>query len=117
MKAQEVRAIKEIKKQLNESKMQTQEGIVNEVIALNVGLKSEASTDDDTSIEQQDESSSLEHVADNERARVDKVVSDVENAIAEPSYDNDTLIEVHHSNNDTFENMFVWIPMNRSLTP
>ncbi|GKB10333.1 hypothetical protein Tco_0844256 [Tanacetum coccineum] len=41
-----------------------------------------------------------------ERARVDKVVSDVENVVARPSYDNNTLIEVHHSNNDTFENVF-----------
>ncbi|GKE46878.1 hypothetical protein Tco_1478136 [Tanacetum coccineum] len=106
MKAQEVRAIKKIEKRLNESKMQTQEGMVNEGIVLNASLNSEASTYDNTSIKQQDGSSSSEHVADDERARVDKVVSDVENVIARPSYDNDTLIEVHHSNNDTFENVF-----------
>ncbi|GKC07296.1 hypothetical protein Tco_0998906, partial [Tanacetum coccineum] len=102
MKAQEVRAIKEIEKRLNESKMQTQEGMVNEGISLNAGLNSEASTYDNTSIKQQDGSNSLEHVADDERARVDKVVSDVENVVARPSYDNDTLIESFHKENEKY---------------
>ncbi|GJS66058.1 hypothetical protein Tco_0680622 [Tanacetum coccineum] len=41
-----------------------------------------------------------------ERARVDKVVSDVKNDVVRPSFDNDTLPEVHHSNNASFENVF-----------
>ncbi|GJY07933.1 hypothetical protein Tco_0374987 [Tanacetum coccineum] len=71
MKAREVHAIKEIEKWLNESKIQTQEGMVNEGIALDVGLDSKASTYDTTSTKQQDESSSSGHAADAERARVD----------------------------------------------
>ncbi|GJS16848.1 hypothetical protein Tco_0411320, partial [Tanacetum coccineum] len=59
-----VRAIKDIEKQLNESKMQTQEGMVNEGIALDAGLDFETSTDDHTSIEQHDGSSSSRHAAD-----------------------------------------------------
>ncbi|GKA59786.1 hypothetical protein Tco_0759099 [Tanacetum coccineum] len=101
-----VHAIKEIEKGLNESKMQTKEGMVNEGIALDDGLDSEESTYDNTSTKYQDGSSSSGYDADAERAWVDKVVSNVENAAIEPSYDNDTLTEVHHSNNDTFENMF-----------
>ncbi|GJV26691.1 hypothetical protein Tco_1383139 [Tanacetum coccineum] len=61
--------------------MQTQEGMVNESIAL----------DDDA-----------------ERARVDKVVSDIKNVAVGHSYDNDTFTEVHHSNHDTFENVFAF---------
>nr|GEV38080.1 hypothetical protein [Tanacetum cinerariifolium] len=79
MKEREVKAIKEIEVRLNENKMQTQEGMFNEGITLD---------------------------ADARRARVDKVVSDVENAAVIPSYDNDTLTEIHHSNNDTFKNEF-----------
>ncbi|GJU50869.1 hypothetical protein Tco_1220424 [Tanacetum coccineum] len=55
---------------------------------------------------EQDGSSSSGYVIDAERARVDKVVFDKENAAVGPSYDNDTLTGVHHSNNDTFENVF-----------
>ncbi|GJX21766.1 hypothetical protein Tco_0226211 [Tanacetum coccineum] len=79
MKAQEDRAIHDIEKRLNESKIRTQEGMVNEGIALDV---------------------------DAERARVDKVVSYKENIVVGPSLENNTLTEVHQSNNDTFENMF-----------
>ncbi|GKD71289.1 hypothetical protein Tco_1325379 [Tanacetum coccineum] len=80
MKAREVRAIKEIEKRLNESKMQTQEGVAG--------------------------SSSSVYDSNAERAQVDKVVSDVKNAIVGPSNDNDTFTEVHHLNHDTFENVF-----------
>ncbi|GJT69487.1 hypothetical protein Tco_1028773 [Tanacetum coccineum] len=73
MKEREVKAIKEIKKWLNESKMQTQEGMVNE---------------------------------DSEITWVNEIVSEVENDTVRPSYDKDTLTEVHHSNNDTCENVF-----------
>ncbi|GKD55207.1 hypothetical protein Tco_1288594, partial [Tanacetum coccineum] len=93
MKAREIRAIKEIEKRLNESKMQTQEGMVNEGIALNDGLDYEASTYDNTSTKQQDGSSISGYAADAERAQVDKFVLDTENAVVEPSYDNDTLTE------------------------
>ncbi|GKE23971.1 hypothetical protein Tco_1435483, partial [Tanacetum coccineum] len=67
--------------------------MVNEGIALNAGLDSKASIDDNTSIDQQDESSSLGYATDAERARDDKVVSDIENAAIGPSYDNNTLNE------------------------
>ncbi|GKC25763.1 hypothetical protein Tco_1027913 [Tanacetum coccineum] len=77
-----------------------------EGITLDVGLESEASTYDNTSTEQQDGSSSSRHTIDAERARGDKVVFDVENVIIGPLLDNNTLMEVHHSNNGTFENMF-----------
>nr|GEY22217.1 putative reverse transcriptase domain-containing protein [Tanacetum cinerariifolium] len=52
-----------------------------------------------------DESSSLGYVADAERARDDKVISDNKNAV-KPSFDNNTLTKAHHSNNDTFKNVF-----------
>ncbi|GJW76587.1 hypothetical protein Tco_0138269 [Tanacetum coccineum] len=51
-------------------------------------------------------SSSSGYVIDAERAHVDKVVSDKENATLGPSLDNNTLTEEHHSNNDKFENVF-----------
>ncbi|GKA50935.1 hypothetical protein Tco_0744131, partial [Tanacetum coccineum] len=106
MKKREVHAIKEIEKRLNESKMQTQEGIFNEGITLDAGLDSEASTDDNSSTEQHDGSSSLGYAADVERVQVDNVISNKENATVGPSSDNNTLTEVHHSNNDTFKNVF-----------
>ncbi|GJX07547.1 hypothetical protein Tco_0195479 [Tanacetum coccineum] len=68
--------------------------MVNEGIALNASLNSNASTKDNTSTEQQDGSSSSEHVVNAERARVDKVVSDVENTDVRPSYDKNTLNEI-----------------------
>nr|GEX49171.1 hypothetical protein [Tanacetum cinerariifolium] len=64
-------------------------------IALDVGLDSEEITNDTTSTKQQDGSSSSGYDADVERARVDKVVSDVENVVVGPLYDNDTLTEDH----------------------
>ncbi|GJS77363.1 hypothetical protein Tco_0727244 [Tanacetum coccineum] len=86
--------------------MQTQEGMVNEGIALDVGLDSEASTYENTSIEQQDGSNSSSHATDAERTRVEMVVANKENAVVRPSFANSTLTKVHHSNNDTFENVF-----------
>ncbi|GJX88648.1 hypothetical protein Tco_0340662 [Tanacetum coccineum] len=86
--------------------MQTQEGMVTEGIALNASLESEASTNDNTSIEQHDGSSSSGHATYAKRARDDKAVSDKENAVVGPSLDNNILTEVHHSNNDIFENVF-----------
>ncbi|GJU80120.1 hypothetical protein Tco_1282485 [Tanacetum coccineum] len=80
--------------------------MVNEGIALNTGLDSKASTYDNTSTKQQDRSSSSGYAADAKRVCVDKVVSEKENVTVGPSYDNDTLTKVHHSNNDTFENVF-----------
>ncbi|GJW49412.1 hypothetical protein Tco_0090763 [Tanacetum coccineum] len=80
--------------------------MVNEGIALDAGLESKVSTYDNTSTEQQDGSSSSRHNVDAERARGDVVVFDVENVIIGPLLDNNTLMEVHHSNNGTFENVF-----------
>nr|GEV05168.1 hypothetical protein [Tanacetum cinerariifolium] len=86
--------------------MQTQEGMVTKGITLNVGLESEASTNDNTSTKQHDGSSSSGHATYAERARDDKTVSDKENVAVGTSLDNITLTEVHHSNNDIFENLF-----------
>nr|GEX33655.1 hypothetical protein [Tanacetum cinerariifolium] len=85
--------------------MQTQEGMVNEGIALNDGLDFEASTYENTSIEQQDETSSSGHVVDAEREGVDKVVSGKENVDVRPSSDNNTLTEV--SREDQQANAFL----------
>ncbi|GKB35619.1 hypothetical protein Tco_0880561 [Tanacetum coccineum] len=54
----------------------------------------------------QDENNSLGYATDAERAQDDKAVSDKENADVRPLFDNDTLTEVHHSNNDLSENVF-----------
>ncbi|GJV42017.1 hypothetical protein Tco_1420457 [Tanacetum coccineum] len=81
--------------------------MINEGIALDDGLDFKESTYDNASIKQQDVSSSSEHVADAERVRVDVIFSDKDNVVVGPSLDNNTLTEVHHSKNDTFENVFV----------
>nr|GEW50732.1 hypothetical protein [Tanacetum cinerariifolium] len=52
--------------------MQTQEGMLNEGISLDTGLDSQASTYDNTSTEQKDESGSSGYVADAKRVQVDK---------------------------------------------
>nr|GEV18835.1 ADP-ribosylation factor 2-like [Tanacetum cinerariifolium] len=86
MKEKEVNAIKEIEKWLNERKMLTREGMVNEGITLDASLVFKESTDDNTtSTEQQDESSSSRYDADAKKARVDKVLSDITNAAVGPS--------------------------------
>ncbi|GJY09036.1 hypothetical protein Tco_0377221 [Tanacetum coccineum] len=69
-------------------------------------MVSEEIIDDNTSTKQQDGNSSSGYDVDAERARVDKDVYDKENVVIGPSYDNYTLAELHHSNNDTFENVF-----------
>ncbi|GJZ35977.1 retrovirus-related pol polyprotein from transposon TNT 1-94 [Tanacetum coccineum] len=64
------------------------------------------STNDNTSTIQQNGSSSSGYASDAEKAWDDKVVFDKENVVVGPSLDNNTLTEVHHLNNDTFENVF-----------
>ncbi|GJX70239.1 hypothetical protein Tco_0307410 [Tanacetum coccineum] len=87
-------------------KMLTQEGLVNEGIALDASLVSKESTyDNTTSTKQHDESSSSGYDA-NEKEQVVKALFDVENADVGPSFDRNTLNEVHHSDNDTLENVF-----------
>ncbi|GKD26787.1 hypothetical protein Tco_1233001 [Tanacetum coccineum] len=115
MKEREVEAIKEIKKRLNEQKMQTQESLVTEGavlkaslitegIALEDNLVAKESTYDSVpSSEQLDESNILGNDGDAEKILVETVASDIENTDIEPSYDSDTMSEVHH---DTFENVF-----------
>ncbi|GJW00310.1 hypothetical protein Tco_1555561 [Tanacetum coccineum] len=56
-----------------------------------------------TSLEQLDESISLGNDANVEKILVDTVDSDIEKADIRPSYDSDTVSDVHH---DTFEYMF-----------
>ncbi|GJV47081.1 hypothetical protein Tco_1437293 [Tanacetum coccineum] len=85
-------------------KILTQEGLVNEGIALDDSLVSKESIDDNPTLtEQQDESNSLGYDVDAEKERVDKAILDVENVVVRSSFDRDTLTEVHHSNNDTLE--------------
>ncbi|GJS57047.1 hypothetical protein Tco_0651831 [Tanacetum coccineum] len=73
---------------LHESEWQMKK---REGIALDVGLDSEASTDNNTSTEHQNGSSNSGYAIDTERARVDKVVFDKENVVVGPSLDNNTL--------------------------
>nr|GEU32931.1 hypothetical protein [Tanacetum cinerariifolium] len=65
--------------------------MVNEGIGLDAGLDSEASTNDNTSTEQQKGSNSSGHAVDAKRARVDKVVSDKETVAVRSLSNNDTL--------------------------
>ncbi|GJU37029.1 hypothetical protein Tco_1185383 [Tanacetum coccineum] len=115
MKEREVEAIKEIKKRLNEQKMQTQESLVTEGAALKASLVTEGIALEDNlvtkettydsvpSSEQLDESNISGNDADAEKILVETVASNIENTDIEPSYDSDTMSEVHH---DTFENVF-----------
>nr|GEV74641.1 hypothetical protein [Tanacetum cinerariifolium] len=56
--------------------------------------------------QQNNRTEAVVHAADVERTRVDKVVFDKENVVVGASYDNNTLTEANHSNNDTFKNVF-----------
>ncbi|GJS10281.1 hypothetical protein Tco_0367077 [Tanacetum coccineum] len=115
MREREVKAIKEIEKQLNEQKMQTQEHLVTEGAALEASLVTEGialednliakeSTDDSVpSSEQLDESSKSENDTDVEKILVEMVASSIEHADIRPSYDSDMVSKVHH---DTFEYVF-----------
>ncbi|GJQ92436.1 hypothetical protein Tco_0003575 [Tanacetum coccineum] len=81
--------------------------MVNEGIELDASMVPKVSSDDNTSsTEEQDESNSSGYDAYARKERVDKAGSEVEYAAARPSYYKDTLTKVHHSNIDTFENVF-----------
>ncbi|GJX51166.1 hypothetical protein Tco_0278011 [Tanacetum coccineum] len=80
--------------------------LVTEGITLDDNLVAKESIDNSlTSSEQLDESSNSGNDADGEKIQVDMVASDIEYAEIGPSYDSDTVTEVHYSNNDTFENV------------
>ncbi|GJS31630.1 hypothetical protein Tco_0492250 [Tanacetum coccineum] len=70
-----------------------------EGIELDASLDSKASTDDTTSTKQQDESSSLGHAADAERAQVDK------DDVVGPSFDKDTLPEANREAQQAKDNL------------
>ncbi|GJY24116.1 hypothetical protein Tco_0397774, partial [Tanacetum coccineum] len=105
MKERDVKAIRKIKKNLNERKMQTQENLVTKGTSLDASLVTvgialdaslvvkESTYDTITSSEQLDESSNSGNDADAEKILVDKVASDFENADIGPPYDSDTLTE------------------------
>ncbi|GJS44067.1 hypothetical protein Tco_0569110 [Tanacetum coccineum] len=77
--------------------------MVNEGIPLDASMVPKESSDDITlSTEQHDGSTSSRYDAYVERAQANRAVSDVENAVVRPSYDNDTLTEVR-------KNMMMWI--------
>nr|GEY33970.1 hypothetical protein [Tanacetum cinerariifolium] len=81
-----------------------EESLVTEGITLDASLVAKESTDDYvSSLEQLDESSSLWNNTYAKKKLVDMVASDIEYADIEPSFDSDTVSEVHH---DTFENVF-----------
>ncbi|GKA26679.1 hypothetical protein Tco_0712788 [Tanacetum coccineum] len=90
MKEKEVQAIKEIEKRLQESEMQKQESLVS---------KGESSSSQHESNSSRNEIKS----SDNEISCSDG--NDADADIGHP-YDSDTVTEVPHSNNDTFENVF-----------
>ncbi|GJZ49105.1 hypothetical protein Tco_0603295 [Tanacetum coccineum] len=50
--------------------------------------------------------------ANAKRVQVDTAVSDIVNAFVGPSYDTNTLTEVHHSHNDIIENVFAHMIQN-----
>ncbi|GJR89075.1 hypothetical protein Tco_0213086 [Tanacetum coccineum] len=80
--------------------------MVNEDIALDAGLDSEART---YAIYQQNsrmEALVLDMLQMLKEHGLIRFFFDKENASVRPSFDHDTLTEVHHSYNDTFENMF-----------
>ncbi|GJZ81460.1 hypothetical protein Tco_0646454 [Tanacetum coccineum] len=126
MKEREVQAIKEIEKRLKERDIQQQESLITkgitldaslvtdgtsldaslviESIAMDDNLVAKESTDDSiTSSEKLDEGSSSGNDVDFEKILIDTVASNIENADIGPSYNSDTVSEVHH---DTFENVF-----------
>ncbi|GJV49747.1 hypothetical protein Tco_1439959 [Tanacetum coccineum] len=102
MKEREVKAIKEIEKRLNESKMQTQESLVTEDATLEASLVTkgqhwnlESTHDSVPSSEQRDESSSSGNDANAEKILVDTVASNIEYVDIGPSYDSDIVFEVN----------------------
>ncbi|GJZ46706.1 hypothetical protein Tco_0594302 [Tanacetum coccineum] len=110
MKEREVKAIKEIEKRLNESKMQTQESLVIEgatleasLVTEGVALEESLVTKGNENISYDNESSSLGNDVDVEKILVGTVASDIKIADISPSYDSDTVPKVHH---DTFQIVF-----------
>ncbi|GJR98916.1 hypothetical protein Tco_0271090 [Tanacetum coccineum] len=101
MKEKEVQAIKEIEKRLQESEMQKQESLVSKGTTLEVCLV----TNGESSSSQHESNSSRNEIksSDNEISCSDG--NDADADIGHP-YDSDTVTEVPHSNNDTFENVF-----------
>nr|GEY41551.1 hypothetical protein [Tanacetum cinerariifolium] len=78
--------------------------LVTKDIKMDDNFVAKESTDDYvTSLEQLDESSSLGNDADVEKILFDTVDSDIKYVYIGPSYDSDTVSELHH---DMFENMF-----------
>nr|GEX45237.1 hypothetical protein [Tanacetum cinerariifolium] len=105
MKEREVKAIRQIEKRLTESEMQTGEEMATNGIALDASLVTKERKFDNTTLsEQENKSSSLGYDTNAEMIPVDMVASDIKNDDIRPSYD--ANIEVHHSNNDTFETIF-----------
>ncbi|GJR68134.1 hypothetical protein Tco_0014199 [Tanacetum coccineum] len=77
--------------------------LVTKGITMDDNLVAKESTDDSITLsEQLDESISSGNETDAEKTLVDTVASDIENDDIEPSYNSDTMSEVHH---DTFENV------------
>ncbi|GJS82854.1 hypothetical protein Tco_0689345 [Tanacetum coccineum] len=117
MKEREVKAIKEIEKRLSEQRMQTREllvtegaTLVTEGIALEDNLVAKESADDSgPSSEQLDGSNNSGNDLDAEKILVEMVAFGIEYVDIGPSYDSDTVFEVHH---DTFENVFAYIIKN-----
>ncbi|GJV12542.1 hypothetical protein Tco_1354083 [Tanacetum coccineum] len=109
MKEKEVQAMMEIERRLQESEMQKQESLVTED---RVETQFSRSADENRSSDK-DSSNSLNECS---RSGNENRSSDHESTISgndadvdiAPLYDSDTVTEVPHSNNDTFENVFAY---------
>ncbi|GKB74280.1 hypothetical protein Tco_0935692 [Tanacetum coccineum] len=104
----EVQAIKEIEKWLKESELQQQESLVTEGTTLEANLSTDGTAlDASASFCLVNEGMALnDNTGVIESSGTESENSTSENADIGPSYDSDTVTEVPHSNNDTFENVF-----------
>ncbi|GKB44416.1 hypothetical protein Tco_0889358, partial [Tanacetum coccineum] len=88
IKEKDVKERRENEKRVNEREMRKKERMVNEGTTLEGKCRSPG---DDTDVE---------------GAHISKVTSDVDNVVVGASHDKDKLTDVHHSNNEIFENVF-----------
>ncbi|GKA00308.1 hypothetical protein Tco_0672858 [Tanacetum coccineum] len=99
IKERDVKERRENEKRVNEREMRKQERMVNEVTTLDASL-------DSTLSRQQGKCRSPGDDTDVEGAQISKVTSDVDNVVVGASHDKGKLTDVHHSNNEIFENVF-----------
>ncbi|GKE57989.1 hypothetical protein Tco_1497174 [Tanacetum coccineum] len=106
MKEREVKEIKEIEKRLKEREIQQQESLSTDSTTLDTTLVTEGISLDaknENRSSNNESSNSGYDATDAEKILVDTVTSDIEYVDIGPSYDNDTMFEVHH---ETSKNVF-----------